>query len=382
MPKEWQGSAWNESCPRWRRFRRPDWKNVSNTRLPWLSDGMTIPPSFRPWRRRAAVLLLGVLAAGACAAPSPGVEWTSRPVPLTLDDPQRDRLGAFAFRGAVEVVGAGDGVGGLSGLAITHDGRQFVAVSDVGAVVLGRLHHEGGRLAGVSDLTVKPLAGISRRHGLARENDSEEIVALPDGGWLVPFEGHHRILRYPSDFGRAGGAPVELPLPPGVAGLPLNGGLETLTRLHDGRLLAIAEGPDNGVAERLAWIGGPLLTAPGDWSGFTYRAAPGFRPTSATVLPDGDVLVLERFFSLLGGVKGRIARVALADLRPGAVVEGEELARLEPPLLTDNYEGIAAVPGAGGETLVYVVSDDNFNAVQRTYLLMLALPDRKLVRVP
>ncbi|WP_448188405.1 esterase-like activity of phytase family protein [Azospirillum sp. sgz301742] len=325
--------------------------------------------------------------AGACAGPSPGVEWSSRPVPLQHDDAQRDRVGAFVFRGAVEVVNGGPGVGGLSGLAITDGGRQFVAISDVGAVVFGRLHHDGGRLVGVSDLTVRPLAGIGPRHGRAREDDSEEIVALPDGGWLVSFEGHHRILRYPPDFGRSGGAPVELPLAPGMAELPLNSGLEAVTRLHDGRLLAFAEGPDNGVPERSAWIGGPLLKGPGDWgpgdwSAFTYRAAPGFRPTGATVLPDGDVLVLERFFSLLGGVKARIARVARADLKPGAVVDGEELARLEPPLLTDNYEGIAAVPGAAGETLVYVVSDDNFSALQRTYLLMLALPDRKVARAP
>lgn len=335
--------------------------------------------------RSAVVLLLGILATGACADPSRGVEWTSRPVPLHRDDPQLDRIGAFAFRGAVEVTGPGPGVGGLSGLAVTDGGRQFVAVSDVGAVVLGRLHHAGGRLAGVSDLTVKPLAGIPPRRGLGRENDSEEIVALPDGGWLVSFEGRHRILRYPPDFGQSGGAPVELPLAPGMAGLPLNGGLEALTRLRDGRLLAFAEGLNDGLAERPAWIGGPPLKAPGDWSALTYRAAPGFRPTSAAVLPDGDALVLERHFTPLTGVKARIVRVALADLKPGATVQGEELALLEPPLLTDNYEGIAAVPGVGGETLVYVVSDDNFSALQRTYLLMLALPDRpdrKVARAP
>ena len=345
--------------------------------LPLLSR-----PLSRHWRRRAAALLLGVLAAGACAGPSGSVEWTSRPAPLHRDDPQLDHIGAFAFRGAVEVVGGVSGVGGLSGLAITDGGRQFVAVSDVGAIVFGRLHHAGGRLAGVSDLTVKPLAGIPPRHGLPRENDSEEIVALPDGGWLVSFEGRHRILRYPPDFGRSGAPPVELPLAPGMAGLPLNGGLEALTRLHDGRLLAFAEGPNDGLAERPAWIGGPLLKGPGDWNALTYRAAPGFRPTSATVLPDGDVLVLERHFTVLTGVKGRITRVVAADLKPGAVVEGEELALLEPPLLTDNYEGITAAPGAAGETLVYVVSDDNFSALQRTYLLMLALPDRKVARAP
>ena len=333
-----------------------------------------LPP---PWHWSAAALLFGVLVAGACADPSAGVERASRPVPLARDEPERDRLGAFAFRGAVEVAG-GAGIGGLSGLAITDGGRRLTAVSDVGAVVRGRLHHANGRLTGIGELAVTPLPGIPRRHGMARENDSEDIVALPDGGWLVPFEGRHRILRYPPGFGE----PTGLPLAPGMAELPLNGGLEALTRLRDGRLLAFAEGRHDGLAERTAWIAATPLKGPEDWSAFTYRAAPGYRTTGAAVLPDGDVLVLERRASLLSGLGARIARVALADIRPGATVQGEELARLEAPLLTDNYEGIAAVPGADGETLVYVVSDDNFNGFQRTYLLMLALPDRRVARAP
>ena len=46
---------------------------------------------------------------------------------------------------------------------------------------------------------------------------------------------------------------------------------------------------------------------------------------------------------------------------------------LRPPLIFDNFEGIAARSGAGGETLIYLLSDDNFNPLQRTLLLMFAL---------
>ena len=41
--------------------------------------------------------------------------------------------------------------------------------------------------------------------------------------------------------------------------------------------------------------------------------------------------------------------------------------------------GIAARRNGAGETLVYMVSDNNFNGVQRTLLLMFAL-DPKLAR--
>jgi len=39
----------------------------------------------------------------------------------------------------------------------------------------------------------------------------------------------------------------------------------------------------------------------------------------------------------------------------------------------DNMEGIAVRRGTNGETLLYMISDDNFSARQRTLLLMFEL---------
>ena len=58
---------------------------------------------------------------------------------------------------------------------------------------------------------------------------------------------------------------------------------------------------------------------------------------------------------------------------PGAVLEGRELARLHLPLNIDNMEGLALRQGGAGETLVYLISDDNFNPLQRTLLMLFAL---------
>jgi len=38
-------------------------------------------------------------------------------------------------------------------------------------------------------------------------------------------------------------------------------------------------------------------------------------------------------------------------------------------------EGVAARRGPDGETLVYLISDDNFHILQRTLLLMFALEE-------
>ena len=51
------------------------------------------------------------------------------------------------------------------------------------------------------------------------------------------------------------------------------------------------------------------------------------------------------------------ARIAAGSIKPGALLAGEELAQLAPPLSVDNMEGVAARRGDNGETLLYVVSE-------------------------
>ena len=69
-------------------------------------------------------------------------------------------------------------------------------------------------------------------------------------------------------------------------------------------------------------------------------------------------------------------RVSRRQIAPGRVVAGREIARLRAPMTVDNFEGIAARPASAGETLVYLLSDNNFNPLQRTLLLMFSLKGR------
>jgi hypothetical protein len=63
-------------------------------------------------------------------------------------------------------------------------------------------------------------------------------------------------------------------------------------------------------------------------------------------------------------------RVPAEQIHPGAELSGTELAVLEQPVTTDNYEGISAIRQPDGKVMLYVVSDDNFWGFQRTLLLM------------
>ena len=90
---------------------------------------------------------------------------------------------------------------------------------------------------------------------------------------------------------------------------------------------------------------------------------------------DHVLLVLERRYTLIGGVSAIIRKVKRDAIKAGATLEGDELAMLRAPLSVDNMEGIATRRGPNGETLIYLISDDNFSPLlQRTLLLVFALP--------
>jgi hypothetical protein len=337
-----------------------------------------------PFFRTGAVVALFLALAGGCAtviephAPSA----RATPVPLDPSRPLADRVGALTFRGALDLTGMSE-AGGLSGLWVAPDGGRFVAIGDTGLVVDGRLDHDAdGRLIGADQIRVRRLPVEEGVTKVKRRADAEELLGLPDGGWIVALERDHRLLRYAANPNGPQGVPTPVPVPPLVEeDSPDNGGLESLARLADGRLLTIEEGRedsqrDDPTQPRRAWV----TTSPGlptqraDWLPMAYRSAPRYRPTAAAGLPDGGAVVLERRASLLGGWSTRIVRVPATALHAGADIQGEELARLERPLLNDNFEGIAARPGPNGETLIYIVSDDNFLPFQRAYLVMFSLP--------
>ena len=95
----------------------------------------------------------------------------------------------------------------------------------------------------------------------------------------------------------------------------------------------------------------------------------------AATLPDCDVIFIERSFSFLAGLDIRIRRVAASAIQAGAELAPKIIARLSNSLTIDNFEGIAARRNDAGETLIYILSDDNFSLLQRTLLFMFRLDD-------
>ena len=302
-------------------------------------------------------------AAGPASADPVAVE--ARPLPFSAEDPGRVAVGKLRFRGGLHLTSENPRFGGFSGLGVSADGTFLVAVSDKGQRLSARVVYDaGGNLAGLAEADLGPLADL-RGFPLTDRDDAKAEAMSPgvEGEIIVAFEGEHRFWRYLP--GRV--VPEPMPSPDELMDMPPNSGIKGLALLNDGRLLALTPGI-RGRAGAIGWV-----SDKDGWSVLTFRQAEGFQVTGAATLPDGDALVLERSFGLRGGNAARLTRVAAASIQPGAVLGGDTVAELRPPLSVDNFEGVEARRAADGKTLVYLISDDNFNAEQRTLLMMFEL---------
>jgi hypothetical protein len=123
-----------------------------------------------------------------------------------------------------------------------------------------------------------------------------------------------------------------------------------------GSLVAFAERFTRGSGYHTGWI-----WVQGVPRQIHLRDDDGFNITDAAGLPDGGLLILERYFRWTSGVKMRIRRLSAADIKPGAKLVGRTLVEADSGFEIDNMEGIAVHRGATGETVVTLISDDNFN---------------------
>ena len=288
------------------------------------------------------------------------------------------RFGRLEFRGGMTMSSPDTRFGGFSGLIVAPDGRRFLAVSDEGNWLSGEFTYAGKAPSGITNARMGPLLGLNGAPlKRKRDSDAEELAllsgTLSHGVALVAFERNHRLVRYPIVNGALG-------RPTGLVGLPAeskrmtsNSGLEAVTVLRGGAfrgaILAFAEDLKDKDGHQIGWLlgkGAPKQLAVKEMGGFAL--------TGAAALEDGSVLLLERRFRFTEGVKMRLRYVPADELKPGHVIEGETLISSDMTYEIDNMEAVAVHTGAGGETVVTLISDDNFNKfVQRNLLLQFTL---------
>jgi hypothetical protein len=298
----------------------------------------------------------------------------ARPIPsFDLRDRSRTRFGSLAFRSGLILTSSFRGFGGLSSLRLDPKGQRFISASDKGTWFTGRIVYESKEMTGLADVEAAPMLDHDGRPITAHGQFDTESIALDGSFVYVGVERVNRIMRFDfaKEFTRARGEDVESP--PAIHKLPFNLGLEALVVVPPGRplggtLIAISERGLDARRNIMAFlIGGP---SPGR---FTIRRTDNFDISDACLLPSGDLLILERKFSLTSGVGIRIRRIATEAIAPDALVDGPSIFDADLGQEVDNFEGLDAFANDKGDIILTLVSDDNFSLIQRTLLMQFTL---------
>lgn len=294
----------------------------------------------------------------------------ARPIDNFHSGSDERRFGAFEFVGGLELTSPQPLFGSLSAIRFRPDGQRFVAVLDNGYWLTGRIEREAsGRLSGLTEVRITAMRDRRGREPRNKGDIDAEGLALRAGQAAVSFERRHRVDLY-SDPGFEEARPqrsLDILIPKGD--MRSNGGLETLVAAPaasplKGALLTVAEdSTDREGHLHAAILDGPLKGA------FRVVHHEPWNVTDGAFLPGGDLLLLERRFSVIGGVGMRIRRIAGSALRPGALVDGPVLLEADMGFAIDNMEGIDVIAGTDGHPHVILVSDDNQSVLQRSLML-------------
>jgi len=345
------------------RYAAAGFSTIATSRLALAQA--TVEPSPRPLQLEHAV------------ADPVSIEVNARAIPhFEPRDRTRTRFGSLNYRSGLVLTSPYRGFGGLSGLRLDAKGERFLAVSDQGGWFTGRIRYTNGKMTGLDDVEAAPLLGAEGRPITEKRLwwDSESIAR--DGSLVyVGLERVNQILRY--DFAKGGtrARGEVMPVPPGVRKLPSNKGLEALVVVPKGQplagtLIAFSERGLDADGNLTAFlIGGPT---PGQ---FSVRRIEKYDISDAVLLPSGELLILERKFSWFTGVNIRIRAIPLKSIAPGALVDGPALFVADLGQEIDNMEGIDAHVTPEGETVLTLISDDNFSMLQRTLLLQFTLAE-------
>ena len=322
--------------------------------------------------KRALGLAL-LFALGACATEVPAasdlpnaIAVSYKTIPLSNTDKKETRVGALVYRGGIEISSPDARFGGWSGLVVSPRGAHLVSQSDEAHWLRADLiYDDKGDLAGIEHAQLGDMLNLNGVPMVKKEGDAEGL-ALTEHGFAISFERDHRIWLddlYP------GSKPTPVVTPEAIKSLDSNSGLEGLTEFAPNELLAVAETPQDKNGDHPAWLV-PIPSGKSEQLGVKHHDP--YEISDAAMGPDGNLYLLERhYFGPIRGVVAAVREIDRADIKPGARLDGHEIAEFTMRENIDNMEGLSIRRDVDGHTFLYMISDDNYNhTIQRTVLLM------------
>jgi len=320
----------------------------------------------------AAVVL--ALAAGvapaAAGAPVEAMEVSARPISQFRIGSDERRFGPFEFVGGLEMTSPAGDFGALSSFRFTEPGAGFIGVADTGFWFFGTVARDAdGRPSAMADFRMQQMVDKSGAAVDRKWEVDAEGLDVRDGIASVGFERNHRIAQYRIDPAGMGPAFKEVPFLVPAHELRQNKGFETVTRAHphgqhEGGLVIVSERS----IDRHGNVFAAIIEGPNKGV-FTVRRDGDFDITDGAFLPDGDLLLLERRFTMADGVAMRLRRIYGESIAKGTVADGPVLMSADMGYQIDNMEAMDVWQRPDGAIMVSLMSDDNHSMLQRNLYL-------------
>lgn len=318
----------------------------------------------------ACVLACASPAIAAQRSPVEIVEISARPITQFHTGHDETRFGPLEFVGGLEMTSPARDFGALSAFRFLKPGGDFIGVADTGFWFFGTITHDAGkRPSGVSNFRMQQMVDASGRPIDRKWEVDAEGLAVKDGIATVGFERDQRVAQFKIDPDNMKAPVRQIDYLVPAEELRQNRGFETVTHAdpygqHEGGLVVVSERSlDKAGNVYAAVIEGPHKGV------FTIRRDGGFDITDGAFLPDGDLLLLERSFSIARGVKMRLRRIYGESVEKGAVADGPVLMEADMGYQIDNMEGLDVWTRDDGALMVSLVSDDNHSILQRNLYL-------------
>ena len=286
------------------------------------------------------------------------------------------RFGPLEFVGGLELSAPVGGFGSFSAFRFIKPGSDFVGATDNGSWYFGTVTRDAEQHpTGFADFRMQKMIDRDGRPLGGKLAADAESLAIRGSLAVVGYERQHRVEEYrlnPSDM--AGPVRSRDFLIPRWE-LRQNKGIETLAFAPEGGPLG---GALVAVSERSLDKAGNVFAAvlDGPRKGvFAIRRHGEFDITDGAFLPNGDLLLLERSYTMLSGVKMRLRRIEAGSIRPGGIADGPALFTADMGYQIDNMEGMDVWRRPDGALAISLISDDNGSILQRNLYLEFVLHD-------
>jgi hypothetical protein len=256
----------------------------------------------------------------------------------------------------------------ISDIAYDKANKRLIALSDRAKLFTLSIEIKDKKIHALKPLSAKRLKNIGDKKLLRPYRDSEGL-ALVEDGMLISFENYVRITHYNADLKALKNLPLAQDLANRNHYRGKNKGLEALTYSKVYGYITTAEFPLRHTPRGYH----DIYTQEGKLCRVKMESDNAI--TEIEMMPDGNLLVLERKFRLRDfSFESTLLKVYLKEKKEG-ICRSELLAWMDTKegWDIDNYEGLTHLY----DNLYLMISDNNNNSFEKTLLTLFEIKEKR-----